>query len=241
MALTYHPDKNPTPQAETVFKELNEAYEVLGDAARKVVYDQMLRGERVETELPPPPVARTHRDPRYQPRPGAPKRPSKRQELLAMMEEYLSYAILASRVALVFSMVLAADFIIPKVATKVQVVGYTISSVSRKYERTYQLELSDGSVVKISKGESQNIKGNLLTIYRTSLLGVPYKIEDKESNSVAIEISIYGNFIFAPLILLATALAGSFYKRGTEFRFNLGIVNFFMTLLNIVFLQVHKF
>jgi curved DNA-binding protein len=41
LAKKYHPDLNKdNPQAETRFKEVNEAYEVLGDAQKRKMYDQ---------------------------------------------------------------------------------------------------------------------------------------------------------------------------------------------------------
>ena len=40
MAKKYHPDVNKDPGAEEKFKEVNEAYEVLGDAEKKAAYDR---------------------------------------------------------------------------------------------------------------------------------------------------------------------------------------------------------
>lgn len=40
MALKYHPDKNKSPEAETKFKAVSEAYEILGDKTKRCKYDK---------------------------------------------------------------------------------------------------------------------------------------------------------------------------------------------------------
>jgi curved DNA-binding protein len=42
LARTYHPDVNPNdPAAESKFKDIAEAYEVLGDPGKRARYDQL--------------------------------------------------------------------------------------------------------------------------------------------------------------------------------------------------------
>lgn len=40
LAVEFHPDKNKSKEAEEKFKEINQAYEVLGNAQKKAQYDQ---------------------------------------------------------------------------------------------------------------------------------------------------------------------------------------------------------
>mmetsp|Transcript_543 Transcript_543/g.954 ORF Transcript_543/g.954 Transcript_543/m.954 type:complete len:329 (-) Transcript_543:56-1042(-) len=45
LSLKFHPDKNSRPWATAIFKELNSAYELLGDPARRKEYDASVRRE----------------------------------------------------------------------------------------------------------------------------------------------------------------------------------------------------
>ncbi|MGC9456762.1 MAG: DnaJ C-terminal domain-containing protein [Halothiobacillaceae bacterium] len=51
LAQKYHPDRNAAAAAEARFKEINEAYEVLGDPEKRARYDALGRGYRAGDEV----------------------------------------------------------------------------------------------------------------------------------------------------------------------------------------------
>ena len=57
LALKYHPDVNPAPEAPERMKEINTAYQVLSDPTKRASYDASRRARRLESE--PPAGART--------------------------------------------------------------------------------------------------------------------------------------------------------------------------------------
>lgn len=55
LAQKYHPDVNKDPGAEAKFKEINEAYEVLGDPQKRKQYDALGANWKAGQEFTPPP------------------------------------------------------------------------------------------------------------------------------------------------------------------------------------------
>lgn len=55
LARKYHPDVAKTAQAEERFKEISEAYEVLGDPAKRRQYDALGTGWKAGQDFTPPP------------------------------------------------------------------------------------------------------------------------------------------------------------------------------------------
>lgn len=51
-AAQYHPDKNPSLDAAARFREVQEAYEVLGDAQRRKDFDDYRQRSLIEDPLP---------------------------------------------------------------------------------------------------------------------------------------------------------------------------------------------
>eukprot|EP00667_Euglena_gracilis_P014951 EG_transcript_15532 len=54
LALQYHPDKNPTPEAAEKFKEVAMAYETLSDEEKRREYDRKGDAEAHQPSSPPP-------------------------------------------------------------------------------------------------------------------------------------------------------------------------------------------
>ncbi|MGD9783125.1 MAG: DnaJ C-terminal domain-containing protein [Hyphomicrobiaceae bacterium] len=55
LARQFHPDINKEPGAEDRFKEIGEAYEVLGDPEKRAAYDEVGKGHKPGEEFRPPP------------------------------------------------------------------------------------------------------------------------------------------------------------------------------------------
>ncbi len=233
LALQFHPDKNPSKEAAAIFIEINEAYGILSDPQQKFQYDRLLLGL---TDSKP------HRDPRYRPRPPGSYSPtSRKKEILEFMQANLTYALMASRIALLFSAVLIADYTLPPEKVKREVVNLELKRELR--DRSVQLRLEDGETMTLNPQTALEFRqGSSITIYSSKIFSVPMILENERTHfKTKVLLSIYGNFSFIPLVLLITSLLGTFYWKGTEFRFNLGVVNFFLVLLSFFFLKIHNF
>ena len=55
LARKFHPDISKEPKAESQFKEVGEAYEVLGDAEKRAAYDQLGKEQKPGRDFRPPP------------------------------------------------------------------------------------------------------------------------------------------------------------------------------------------
>jgi len=71
-----------------------------------------------------------HRDPAYRPWviASAPKKPTPYEEILALMARHLNYAVIASKIVFVFSIIILLDLMLPKALHDLKVVGYDRSA-----------------------------------------------------------------------------------------------------------------
>lgn len=235
LAIAFHPDKNSSPQAEVLILEINEAYEVLSDPEKRTLYDNLLSGRTVVERVRP-----RHRDPRYRRRTPDPNYKSKAQETMEMMQTYLPHALFVSRCTLAFCLFIALDFLFPASREKEIIIRMSTKRYGMRMGSSQLLVTDKSNIFKLDREDMAKFReGMAILVTYSTWMKVPIAIEDEATHFEAkVPATIYANFSFVPLILFVTSLLGALYRKGVEFRFNLGIVNLLMTLLTIIFLLI---
>jgi|SRR5688572_11997700 len=235
LAVMYHPDKNQDPAAENIFKNINAAYDVLGDPAKRNLYD--LKRQSPFSDSPPEPQPR-HRDPAYNRSRPRVHRKSDRERLREVMQIYMPWAIRILQVCFIFSMLVLVDYILPTRVTQEQIVETGVRrTYSRNYATTWWVIKTDGNhTIDLTYEFSDHFaNGRSVSISSTMLFDVPRKVES-DTLAVRLKKSIYGNFLFAPIALIFFSALGLFFRKHVEYGFNLSVVSGLILIFTIVLL-----
>src|ERR1044071_6544717 len=205
LANQYHPDKNPSIEAEAIFKEINEAYEVLSAPASRLDYDQRLASPAFFNYQYIRPQRSTYRGP---------------SERTLFQNSLLRY----TRVLFVFGCMwcslLIVDYTMPAdhLQGKVTSENLKINRLSI-HQATRRLTTSIGPGVNLTDTELKYFPFETdVHIYRSPLLSAIIRVENYNNTFVINNLgSIYRNFLFAPILLFALCVLGLVIKTGAEF------------------------
>jgi hypothetical protein len=239
LAVQFHPDKNPNPSAEQIFKEVNEAYEVLGDAVSKARYDSQL--DNPFTTATKENTRPAHRDPAYRRKKPHVLVKSDRERMLEMMLQYLPWANRMVYVAFGVCFLLALDFTLPTNKTSTVIVDTRVErTYSKNTSSWWVMNTETAGVVRIPYSYADDFKaGRPIYVITSSILGIPLRVSSTTAN-VYMQKSIYGSFSFAPLALFLTSCFGIYYRRRIDYGFNAGVVSFMLLILTgIIYALIH--
>lgn len=238
LALQYHPDKNPTASAEQFFKEVNEAYEVLGDQQKRALYDQQMFNPVYQAPAPQP----THRDPKYRPVSHQQRSKVTTDDTYELMQEYLPKIVLVTKGLLVICALLFIDYVVPRQKVEEQVKSFKYVSTGRRSSGETH------TIVYTQQGSSFRLENNELGISSTldslvlSKSWILREITHVKSgeNQIKLFSSIYGGFIFAPAALLIFTLLAFLYRKNVSKGFNMGVTAALIFIFNLVYYLVTK-
>jgi hypothetical protein len=229
-----HPDVNPDPAAHELIKEVNEAYDVLSDPVKKQEYDYRLESPYASVfNVPEQPQ---HRDPAYQ-RKTYYHKPTGKPTQREIMERYMHFTTKVYWAGLTLSIILITDLLLPPRIITDKITDFSSSGTVRNHAD--YLQTLRGEQIKISSRDKDHLEwGQQIQIVKSRMLACLIEIRVPQYGVTVTNLSsIYANFRFVLWILTLSSIVGVIGKGWIEFRFNLGIMTFFV-LMFVVFLLI---
>jgi len=220
LAVRYHPDKNPSAEAKSLFQEINEAYDILSDPGKRAMYDSRRENPLAEILSEEPP---RHRDPGYRRSrsPAGNKKEPPASWLL--MRDYLPYMMWASRIGLLTTGLFLIDYVLPY-----RIVEDGISEVFAvriQGGSEYHIIVTDsGRKLALYDYRAANFRDELaVRVTLTRLYGTEMSVSNSSGTFVEKLAYMYRHLVFWPIILFVNSLLAILFRDRVELCFNLNL------------------
>jgi curved DNA-binding protein CbpA len=232
LAVRYHPDKNQSAEAKSLFQEINEAYDVLGDREKRALYDARLANPFAEILSEPAPG---HRDPAYRRTRPAQRTGNKGPSAsFILMRDYLPYMMWVSRIGLLFTVLFFLDYFLPYRHVN-DVVDAIYAVPVGPGETNYVVITGSGKELKLYNERAADFrKGETILTSVTMIFGSIITLSSATGSYSEWVAYMYSTLIFFPILLFVVSLLAFIYRRQVEFCFNLNITGVILLIINIV-------
>ncbi len=237
LALTYHPDKNNSPEAEEKFKELNLAYEVLGDVNKRAQYDLSLTNPTLyqhQTRNAQTP----HRDPAYRRRRPSSTYRDEKYSPKELMANSLPYFRWGCWFGLLITLTVAIDYFIPFTSSKEEIIRIervfrTGRDGGRIYDHDILLTKEGHQIVLFADDLMYFEDERFIELTSTSMFTKIVSASTSAGNFKIRVAPIYSSLAFVPMLLFVASLLGVVLRHQIEFSFNLSIVSIIFSIISV--------
>ena len=244
LAQQYHPDKSPDPQHHQHFLNINEAYQILGDKAKREIYHYRW----LQFKNPPKPATAIPNQQPYQAQSAPKARPAQTYAPPQYRTHYQNYSAntfkeyekLLRQICYI-SLILAAFFFLDLLFTQTYT-NETIQEFSNPVARSgegyikvftthtsFWLRFSDLREWQLYYGDKLGIKQTPLLHQTLAINAEGFWLDVNRG-------SLYHNFFVLLLAQTALGIAGLYKRFSWPARMNIGILAGIITALNLIIL-----
>ncbi len=233
LAVRYHPDKNASAEANSLFQEINEAYDTLGDPEKRARYDAWRDNPFAEIIAEP---ARTHRDPAYRRRGAYAPRKSEPPASYILMRDYLKYVLWISRIGLFASALFFLDYFLPYRQLQERIKNIYAVRFGRSIGH-HVILTETGRKIKLYDFDAVSFRNEpTIRISRTMIYHTVMSASNASGSYVIRVAYMYRNLIFLPVILFVNSVLALLYRKRVELCFNLNVTGFIWLIINFIFI-----
>jgi curved DNA-binding protein CbpA len=231
LAIRYHPDKNPAEEVRSLFHDINEAYDVLGDAEKRVTYDNRRANPFADILTEPAP---SHRDPAYRRKAYQPPKKREPPASYVLMRDNLKHVMWISRVGLLVSTLFFVDYFLPYLHYDETVDEIAVVMVRNRV--SYHLvQTTSGREIKLYDYAATHFSsGSLIRLRVTPVYGSVITISNAAGTYREWVAYMYSSLIFFPILLFLNSLLAFIYRKKVEFCFNLNITAFVLLIMTYI-------
>jgi hypothetical protein len=245
LAVKFHPDKNPKANSVVLFQEINEAYEVLSDIDKKLVYDHKYDHRHEQSDFYETIATKTQ-----QKRPRPPMYEQKRRYAATVIDftAYVPFFTWVNRVGLTLCLLLIIDYSFTYKIKNQEIININYEDKVDAYFTTHDasfvpddLPVDVATTMHSFTMDYSNIteisEGDVVDIYVTPLFGIARRVEVKnKSFAVFPHYGVYNVFVFLPVCLFIFSCRGVFMKQGQRFVVDMGAGTLIFFILTVIFI-----